>query len=110
MKLALCFISGDSGLFTSLEITTPELQPGLRLLGFLDAGWLRNNNANVNPNKPSSDQLVSAGLGLRYTSGAYGFSMDWGQVLTGSVVPLAINSGVPQAGDQQFHLNLTARF
>lgn len=103
-------ISGDSGLLTSLEVTTPELQPGLRLLGFMDAGWLSNHNSVVNPNKPASDQLVSAGLGLRYTSGSYGFSAEWGRVLTGSVLPSSSGSDLPQSGDQKIHLNFTARF
>jgi hemolysin activation/secretion protein len=103
-------ISGDSGLLTSLEVTTPELQPGLRLLGFMDAGWLSNHNSVVNPNKPASDQLVSAGLGLRYTSGSYGFSAEWGRVLTGSVLPSSSGSDIPQSGDQKIHLNFTARF
>lgn len=103
-------ISGDSGLLSSLEVTTPELQPGLRLLGFLDAGWLSNHNSVVNPNKPASDQLVSAGLGLRYTSGSYGFSAEWGRVLTGSVLPSSSGSDIPQSGDQKIHLNFTARF
>ena len=103
-------ISGDSGLLTSLEVTSPELQPGLRLLGFVDAGWLSNHNSTVNPNKPASDQLVSAGLGLRYTSGFYGFSAEWGRVLTGSVLPLSSGSDLPQSGDQKIHLNFTARF
>lgn len=103
-------LSGDSGLLTSLEITSPELQPGLRLLGFVDAGWLRNNNAQLNPNKPASDQLVSAGLGLRFTSGAYSCSAEWGRVVTGSVLPSPNGSDTPRAGDQKFHLNFTARF
>jgi hemolysin activation/secretion protein len=68
-------ISGDRGLFVSLEVNTPELQPGLRLAGFADAGWLRNNNPNAT-NKPASDQLASVGLGLRYNRGAFGLSAD----------------------------------
>lgn len=103
-------MSGDSGLLTSLEITSPELKPGMRLLGFMDAGWLHNHNAQLNPNKPDSDQLVSAGLGLRFNSGSYSFSADWGRVLTGSVLPSPSGSDVPQAGDQKIHLNFTARF
>ena len=103
-------ISGDSGLLTSLEITSPELRPGLRLLGFMDAGWLRNNNPGVNPNKPANDQLLSAGLGLRYASGSYGFSVDWGRVLTGSGLARTVGSGIPQSGDQKIHLNFMARF
>lgn len=103
-------ISGDSGVLTSLEITSPELRPGLRLLGFMDAGWLRNNNPGANPNKPVHDQLVSAGLGLRYASGSYGLSVDWGRVLTGSNLASTLGSGIPQSADQKFHLNFTARF
>lgn len=103
-------ISGDSGLFASLEITSSELQAGLRALGFLDAGWLHNNNSDVNPSKPASDQLVSAGLGLRYASGPYGFSGDWARVVKGSVLPPTMGSSIPQSGEQKLHVNLTARF
>lgn len=103
-------IAGDSGLFSSLEITGPELRAGLRALGFLDAGWVRNRNPDLNPNKPGRDQLVSIGLGLRYGSGSYGFSLDWGRLLVGSVLPMASGSDLPQTGDQKIHLNLTANF
>lgn len=103
-------ISGDSGLSGSLEITGPELRPGLRALGFLDAGWLRNHNPEANPNKPGNDHLISVGLGLRYGSGSYGFSVDWGRLLAGSVLPITSGSGLPQTGDQKIHLNFTASF
>lgn len=103
-------ISGDTGVFGSIEITAPELMPGLRALGFVDAGWLRNNNSDANPNKPASDQLISAGLGLRYTSGAYALSLDWARLMRGSVLPTSVNSTMPQTGDQKIHLNLTASF
>ena len=102
-------ISGDKGLLASLELTTPDVAPGLRLLGFVDAGWLRNNNPNAT-NKPASDQLASVGLGLRYSAGALGASVEWGRVVTGSSIPLTINAAAPRAGDVKFHLNLTARF
>ena len=103
-------IAGDSGLFASLELTTPELAPGLRTLGFLDAGWLRNNNADANPNKPDSDRLISIGLGLRYTTGHYGLTLDWGRLLVGSVLPVSGGSSLPQTGDQKFHVSLSASF
>ena len=70
-----------------MELSTAELLPGLRALGFVDGGWLRNNKGGVNPNKPDSDQLASAGLGLRYASGRYALSTDWARVVTGSVLP-----------------------
>lgn len=103
-------ISGDSGLSASMELTSPELGAGLRAIVFLDGGWINNHNALDNPNKPSSDQVVSVGLGLRYTSGSVGMSADWGRVVTGSVLPFAPGSGIPQPGDQKIHLNLIARF
>ncbi len=103
-------LSGDSGLSTSIEITTLELRPGLRALGFVDAGWLYNQNAAANSNKPATDHLLSAGLGLRYSAGAYAVTADWGRVLRGSVLPLANGSDIPQSGDQKLHVNFTARF
>jgi hemolysin activation/secretion protein len=102
-------ISGDQGMLATLEVSTPDLAPGLRLLGFVDAGWLRNHNPNAT-SKPASDQLASVGLGLRYAVGVLGLSAEWGRVVSGSSVPLTINAGAPKAGNNRLHLNLTARF
>lgn len=102
-------IAGDSGLQASTEVTSPELRTGLRVLGFLDAGWLANNNPNGNP-KPSSDRLASVGLGLRYASGPIGVTADWARIVRGSVLPFIAGSGLPQAGDQKVHFNFSARF
>ena len=103
-------ISGDSGLFVSTEISSRELAPGLRLLSFIDAGWLSNNNPNGNP-KPASDSLASAGVGLRFNSPAgYSITADYGRVVSGSQLPFVPGSTIPQAGDQKFHINFTARF
>ena len=103
-------ISGDSGLTASFELTSPELGTGLRAVAFVDGGWVNNHNSSANPNKPASDQLVSIGLGLRYASGRYGFSADWGRVLTGSVLPFTSGSGIVQSGDEKIHLNFNARY
>ena len=100
-------ISGDRGLSATLEITTPDLQPGLRLLGFVDTGWLRNNNPN-GTTKPASDHLASVGMGLRYSMGSIGMSAEWGRIVSGSVQ--AANPAFPKTGDNKFHLSLTARF
>ncbi|MES2951133.1 MAG: ShlB/FhaC/HecB family hemolysin secretion/activation protein [Pseudomonadota bacterium] len=102
-------LSGDSGMLLSTEITTHELAPGLRLLGFVDAGWLSNKNPNGNP-KPAKDSLSSAGVGLRYTLPSITMSADFGRVLSGSTLPYVAGSGVPQTGDQKLHVNLSARF
>ncbi len=101
-------ISGDKGFSTTLEVTTPELMTGLRLLGFVDAGWLGNNDPT--PPRPTTDRLASAGLGLRYNGGAYTVSMDYGRILGGSRVPLTLNSSSPQRGDERFYINLAVRF
>ncbi len=102
-------ISGDRGLFTSFEISTPELQAGLRLVGFVDAGWLRNNIPNA-INKPASDHLAGAGLGLRYNQGLWAFSAEWARIVTGSVLANAANPVIPRAGRNRLHVNLSAQF
>jgi hemolysin activation/secretion protein len=102
-------ISGDSGLLLSTELTSRELAPGLRLLGFIDAGWLSNRSPNGNP-KPANDSLSSAGLGLRYTLPSFTVSADFGRVIGGSTLPYVAGSALPQSGDQKLHVNLSARF
>ena len=93
----------------SFEVTTPELAEGLRALGFVDAGYLRNNGENTLA-KPSSDHLASVGLGLRYTKGAFAASADYGRIVLGSKVPLAVNAAAPKRGDDKLYVNLSVRF
>ena len=102
-------MTGDKGVSGSFEVTTPELGTGLRLLGFLDAGWLGNNSAN-GTNKPSSDHLASIGVGLRYAREPFAASLDYGRLLNSSKVPLTLNSASPQRGDDRFYVNLSVRF
>jgi hypothetical protein len=49
------------------------------------------------------------GLGLRYNTGALGISADWGRIVTGSALGTT-NPAFPRAGDNKFHISLTARF
>jgi hemolysin activation/secretion protein len=102
-------IAGDSGALLSMELTGPELVPGLRFLGFIDAGWLVNHNTLGNL-RPSSDSVSSVGLGVRYAVPSFVVSADFGRIIGGSVIPAAGGSGVPQSGDQKLHVNLSARF
>jgi hemolysin activation/secretion protein len=102
-------VTADKGLSATFEVSTPELMPGLRLLGFLDAGWLGNNSPN-GTTKPSSDRLASVGLGLRYGGGPFAVSLEYGRLVTGSSVPLAFNSAAPQQGDDRVYLSLSVRF
>lgn len=99
-------LSGDKGLSGTLEVNTPELATGLRLLGFVDAGWLWNNDPN-GTTKPASDRLASVGVGLRYAKGAWAVAADWGRIVVGSRVPLSFNSSAPQSGDSRFYLTLS---
>ncbi len=102
-------ISGDQGLLTSFELTTPETWGGLRFIGFVDLGWLSNHNPNGTI-KPATDQLASAGLGLRWVRQSYALTADFGQIVTGSSVPVTLNSAIPQKGDHKLHVNLSTRF
>ncbi|GAB3667925.1 ShlB/FhaC/HecB family hemolysin secretion/activation protein [Ramlibacter alkalitolerans] len=102
-------ISGDKGISATVEVSTPELLAGLRLLGFLDAGYLWNNSPDAFA-RPASDRLASVGVGLRYAAGGFGASLDYGRLVQGSKVPPALNSNAPQDGDDRFYINLSYRF
>jgi hemolysin activation/secretion protein len=102
-------LSADKGVSGSVEVTTPELAPGVRVLGFLDAGWVENNRPNGST-KPGSDHLTSVGLGLRYGAGAFAVTVDYGRLLNSSKVPLNVNGASPQRGDDRFYVNLSVRF
>lgn len=104
-------ISGDSGVLATLELSTPELKPGLRFMGFVDSGWLSNNNAAASTaGKPATDQLASAGIGVHLNARSYNLSAEWGHVVSGATQPLGGNPSLPKAGDEKLHVNLTARF
>jgi len=102
-------MTGDKGVSGTVELTTPELGTGLRLLAFVDAGWLGNNSPN-GTSKPSADHLASVGLGLRYVHEPFAVSLDYGRLLNSSRVPLTLNSASPQRGDDRFYINLSVRF
>jgi hemolysin activation/secretion protein len=102
-------ITGDMGLSGTFEVSTPELVPGLRLSGFVDAGWLGNNNANETT-KPSNDRLAGVGLGLHYAKAPYALSMDYGKLITGSKISPIVNPAAPQKGEDKLYVNLSVRF
>jgi hemolysin activation/secretion protein len=103
-------ITGDSGLSTSVEITSPELAKGLRMIGFADAGWLSNRSADCIC-RVGNDRLASLGLGLRYSHAAgITFNADYGRLLSSSKLSLAANSSAPQKGDDKLHVTLSVRF
>ena len=101
-------VTGDSGLSATLELTSPEFVPGLRALGFVDAGYVRNHKPDVL--NPSSDRLASVGLGMRYTRGPFAAAVDYGRIVVGSRVPLAAYPSSPQRGDDRLYVTLSLRF
>lgn len=101
-------ISGDSGFSTTLELGTPELAPGFRLIAFADGGMLFNHSPNAS--KPSTDHLASIGTGLRLSRGVVILSADYGRMILGSKVPLTLNSSAPKNGDDHFYVSMTVRF
>ena len=104
-------LSGDSGVSMTLEMTTPEVFKGMRLLGFVDGGWLASNNTlATSSGKAMTDQLTSAGVGLRYSLGWLNLSADWGHIVNGANVPINGGTLIPKAGDEKLHVNLSARF
>lgn len=103
-------ISGDSGVLASVELSTPELVPGLRLVGFADAGVLASNNTDRVTTKASTDGLSSAGLGLRYGAGNLGLTAEWARIVRGATTTSGSSTGLPVQGDSKLHVNLTARF
>ena len=104
-------ITGDGGLVASVEVSSHELKPGLRLVGFMDAGWLNSNNAAASTSgKLAVDQLASMGLGVRFNSRSVNMVAEWAQVVTGATQPAGGNITLPKAGDEKLHLSITARF
>jgi hemolysin activation/secretion protein len=102
-------ISADKGVAATFEVSTPEFVTGLRAFGFVDTGWLWNNRPN-GTSKPSSDQVSSVGLGLRYGMGIFAASLEYGRIVRGSRVPLTINSSAPKEGDDRFYVTVSVRF
>ena len=102
-------LAGDSGFAGTLEITSPEWVPGLRWLAFWDAGWTSRQGISGS-SVPSNDSASTAGLGLRSARGWLSVALDYGRVIKGSDVPLALNSAAPKSGDQKVHLVLSGRY
>ena len=94
-------VSGDVGVFTSIEAWTPPLAYNIRALGFFDGGHSRSKK--VLPGEQKSEALSSIGLGLRwfYLSNVSA-EMDVARVLS--------NAGLNQQGDYKVHFNLFLRY
>jgi hemolysin activation/secretion protein len=103
-------ISGDAGVLAGIEITSPALFKGLRFVGFVDAGWLHNRDAD-GQRRVVRDNLASVGVGMRYShDSGVSVSADYGRLVNNSKLPLATNSNAPQKGDDKLHLTMSVRF
>jgi hemolysin activation/secretion protein len=102
-------LAGDTGLTSSLEVSTPEWLPGLRWVGFWDAGWVASHLA-ASVASPGHDSAASVGLGVRYSRGPVSMMLDYGRVISGSRTPLTLNSSAPKTGDHKLHFSFTARY
>lgn len=102
-------LSGDAGLSTSLELTSPPMWWGARGVAFVDAGWLRRQGG-ATATSPVRDALASAGLGLRWGHSNWAVGLDYGRLVQGSKANAALNPTLPQRGDDKLHLSLSARF
>ena len=104
-------ISGDSGISLNLELHTPDIQPGLHALCFFDNGWLGSNN--VGPSTTgmlATNQLQSAGLGLRYTRPGWTLTLDWAHLLASASAGPNGSTTLPRVGDERTNLSITALF
>ena len=96
-------VTGDSGVAATVEIYTPELYTGLRLLGFSDNGYIERHDPVAG--ETSHETLQSVGVGLRYSwQNAAQVSVDYGYITHGSRYP-----SVP-TGSSRVHANLTYTF
>jgi hemolysin activation/secretion protein len=100
-------LSGDAGFLSAFEISTPEWSPGLRAVGFVDAGWLSSHSSLA---VPANDSAASVGLGLRYGQGPLSLTLDFGRVAKGSKQSRTLNGNAPQTGDHKLHVGMSARF
>jgi hemolysin activation/secretion protein len=93
--------TGDQGLLGSVELMSPQIAQGLRVLVFSDAGQVRSHQAGAGIN--AREGASSAGAGLRYQwRRNLSVVLDWAQVLNGA--------GTTNKHDNRVHASLSLRF
>lgn len=94
-------VTGDRGVRASLEAWTPPLLYNVRLLGFLDTGYVKTLEAA--PGQVRSDTLASLGLGLRWRwHDKLSVNLDYGHEINAA--------RVANAGGVKSHLSIFYRF
>lgn len=102
-------LTGDQGASLSLEVYTPPLAQGLRLLGFTDLGWVGNHPAS-GAARPASDIIASVGAGARWVGPTWALAVDYGRIVKGSRVAPTLSSLAPQRGEDRLYLSFTIHF
>lgn len=98
-------VAGDNGLSGSLEVWTPPISSlaGLRVLGFVDAGYKDLNDPGVG--EESVDTLLSMGVGARLQwRENLNVSVDWGRAIEQA------QGSSSDAGNSRWHLNVLYRY
>lgn len=93
--------TGDQGLLAGVELLSPQIVEGLRLLAFTDSGQVRNHQAGAGVN--AREGAAGAGFGLRYQwRRNMTLSVDWAQVLNGA--------GTTNKHDSRVHASMAVRY
>jgi hypothetical protein len=93
--------TGDQGLLASVEVMSPQIVDGLRLLAFTDSGQVRNHQAGAGIN--AREGAAGAGFGLRYQwRRNLTLSVDWAHVLNGA--------GTTNKHDSRVHASMAVRY
>ncbi len=94
-------ISGDRGVRFSLEAWTPPLKYNIRLLGFMDSGYIRIVDASAG--QIDKDTIVSLGLGLRWRwNDKLSVNFDYGHEVNAA--------RIANAGGVKSHISIFYRF
>ncbi|MFT5445384.1 MAG: hemolysin activation/secretion protein [Gammaproteobacteria bacterium] len=94
-------VSGDSGLFTSLEAWSPDFYEGARAIGFVDLG--RFHSRNIAAGEKDSDSLASIGVGLRwFWRNSVSIEADLARTLSAA--------GTHRGGEYKVHFNAFYRY
>jgi hemolysin activation/secretion protein len=78
-------VTGDSGIFGSVEALVPLPWEGVSVAAFVDAGHVTVNE--ITPGLPETQQAISIGVGVRWVlARRFSASVDAAQVLNGTIV------------------------
>ena len=94
-------VTGDRGLRVSLEALSPPVIDNLRLLAFVDSGFIK--TVEAGPGEVGSDTLVSLGVSMRWRfREKLSVNFDYGHEVN--------DARVSRAGGVKAHLNMFYRF